>query len=271
MSDAEGGDKTKSEIAPEEAVEETPAEPGADAEGEAVPAEDANRDAPVEEDKPYVPLTFHDPMELSFIAPLPYEITLRSIPNINETRSIWNNGVNELQNVFNQIISKMNMEFDAKVIEFDSVSSKIQSNHEFLIDWYQKMQRKLNEKNDMILLERQKLEAEKDEIRGLVKMDNEVIALNVGGTHHLMTNRDILTLCEGSILEKMFNGMHDNELKKVDEEVFLDRDGKTFLNLVNYLRNDREVFPDFMDHNDEIQFLKELDFWQVPTKYANTK
>jgi hypothetical protein len=35
--------------------------------------------------------------------------------------------------------------------------------------------------------------------------------------------------------------------------------------LVNYLRNNREVFPEFMDRNDEIHFFKELDFWKVPT------
>ena len=128
------------------------------------------------------------------------------------------------------------------------------------------MQQKLNDKNDMILLERQQWEKEKDEIKGLVNLDSEVVSLNVGGTHHLKTERDVLRLVKGSILEKMFNGM--NELKEIDGEVFLDRDGSTFLNLVNYLRNDREVFPDFMDHNDERQFLKELEFWKVPTKYG---
>lgn len=62
----------------------------------------------------------------------------------------------------------------------------------------------------------------------------------------------------------MFNGMH--ELKKIDDSVFLDRDGKTFQYLVNYLRNDRTVFPEFMDKNDEIHFFKELDFWKVPVR-----
>ena len=74
----------------------------------------------------------------------------------------------------------------------------------------------------------------------------------------MMTERDVLRLCPGSTLEKMFSGMH--ELKKIDDEVFLDRDGKTFQYLVNYLRNDREVLPEFMDRNDEIHFFKELDF-----------
>jgi hypothetical protein len=36
-----------------------------------------------------------------------------------------------------------------------------------------------------------------------------------------------------------------HELKIIDDEVFLDRDGKTFEALVNYLRNDRKVFPEF--------------------------
>lgn len=42
----------------------------------------------------------------------------------------------------------------------------------------------------------------------------------------MMTERDVLRLVPGSTLEKMFSGLH--ELKKIDEEVFLDRDGRTF-------------------------------------------
>jgi len=57
----------------------------------------------------------------------------------------------------------------------------------------------------------------------MVDMESEVIPLNVGGTHHLMTERAVLTLCKGSVLDAMFNGMH--ELKKINDEVFLDRDG----------------------------------------------
>ena len=60
----------------------------------------------------------------------------------------------------------------------------------------------------------------------------------------------------------MFSGLH--ELKVIDNQVFLDRDGKAFQHLVNYLRNDRELLPEFNDPNDENQFYKELDFWKVP-------
>lgn len=126
------------------------------------------------------------------------------------------------------------------------------------------MQARLNAKHDKILAERDQWEKDKELMASLVKLDSEVVALNVGGTHHMMTERDVLRLCPGSILERMFNGLH--ELKKIEGEVFLDRDGKTFQYLVNYLRNDREVFPEFMDRNDEIHFFKELDFWKVPVK-----
>lgn len=54
-----------------------------------------------------------------------------------------------------------------------------------------------------------------------------------------------------------------HQLKKVDDEVFLDRDGKTFEALVNYLRNERKVFPEFVNRNDENHFYKELHYWGI--------
>ena len=99
-------------------------------------------------------------------------------------------------------------------------------------------------------------------------MDSEVVSLNVGGTHHMMTETKVLQSCPDSILAKMFSGEHN--LKKVgpedDQKIFLDRDGRTFQHLVNYLRNERDTWPEFVDPNDEVQFLKELDWWKVPTK-----
>jgi hypothetical protein len=89
--------------------------------------------------------------------------------------------------------------------------------------YYADMRSRLNEKHQRILSEKTIWESQVADVKEIVKLDSEVIALNVGGTHHLMTERDVLRLCPGSDLEKMFNGMH--ELKKINEEVFLDRDG----------------------------------------------
>ncbi len=54
-----------------------------------------------------------------------------------------------------------------------------------------------------------------------------------------------------------------HQLKKLGEEIFLDRDGKIFEILINYLRNGRQIFPSFTDLNMEILFLKELHFWGI--------
>lgn len=54
-----------------------------------------------------------------------------------------------------------------------------------------------------------------------------------------------------------------HELKKINDEVFLDRDGRTFNDVINYLRNDRKVYPEFFDKNQEHLFIKELHYWGI--------
>jgi hypothetical protein len=127
--------------------------------------------------------------------------------------------------------------FEDKTLEYETVRQQLVTNHDFLNRYYLDMQRKLNEKHASIQKERDAWEKDKQMIKDMVNLDSEVVALNVGGTHLMMTERDILRQVPGSTLEKMFNGMHD--LKKIDDKVFLDRDGRTFQYLVNYLRNDR--------------------------------
>lgn len=60
-----------------------------------------------------------------------------------------------------------------------------------------------------------------------------------------------------------------HELKKIDEEIFLDRDGQAFETLVNYLRNDRKVFPEFSDKNSENQFYKEMHYWGIDAEHKD--
>jgi hypothetical protein len=90
----------------------------------------------------------------------------------------------------------MNLEFEAKTVEFDSVRGKIVTNHEFLQQWYKDMQKKLMDMSDALNKARAEFEKDKLEMKNMVNMDGEVVPLNVGGTHHLMTERDVLTLCK---------------------------------------------------------------------------
>ena len=125
----------------------------------------------------------------------------------------------------------------------------------------------MNEKYGLIKIEKDKWETEKEEIKNLAKVDMEVVSLNIGGTHHIQTDKQVLTLCEGSNLAKIFSGMH--EVKKIDDEIFLDRDGQAFETLVNYLRNDRKVFPEFNDKNSENMFYKELNYWGIDAEHRD--
>jgi len=54
------------------------------------------------------------------------------------------------------------------------------------------MQALLNEKYASIKVERDAWEAEKEDIRKLVKYDSEIVSLNIGGTTHLQTEKEVL-------------------------------------------------------------------------------
>jgi hypothetical protein len=129
------------------------------------------------------------------------------------------------------------------------------------------MQNHLNDKYASIKIEKDAWEVEKEEIKTLYKYDSEIVSINIGGTTHIQTEKDVLCSVDGSTLAKLFSDMH--ELKKVNEEVFLDRDGETFETLVNYLRNDRKVFPEFNDKNSENMFYKEMHYWGIDQHMKN--
>jgi hypothetical protein len=63
--------------------------------------------------------------------------------------------------------------------------------------------------------------------------------LNIGGTHELMTTNQVLCegFAKGSNLEKTFGPEGVENLSRIGDKIFIDRDGKTFELLINYLRN----------------------------------
>lgn len=67
------------------------------------------------------PLTFEDPLELDFLRKMPNEVTMASIPRMNELRSVWRSGMQEVESAFQELISKINTAFEGKLVEFDKV------------------------------------------------------------------------------------------------------------------------------------------------------
>ena len=96
----------------------------------------------------------------------------------------------------------------------------------------------------------------------VMKFSGGTVWLDVGGTHQLKTGVDVLCSVEGSLMAKMFSGRH--ELRQ-DEAgtIFIDRDGETFLTLVNYLRNGRKDLPAFENIAKYKLFEEELEFWTM--------
>jgi hypothetical protein len=197
--------------------------------------------------------------ELDFVIDWPYPLEVEYMSKVAEVRALWRGGVIDL--------NKINDEFGAIADEFEKIRRQLIANHEYLLSWYKRMVLDLESKKALVVADRKDFEDEKKIIADLVQMDSEIVSLNVGGTHHMMTETKVLQSCSDSILAKMFSG--DHMLKRVgpedDQKIFLDRDGRTFQHLVNYLRNERQTWPEFVDPNDEVQFLKELDWWKVPT------
>ena len=81
----------------------------------------------------------------------------------------------------------------------------------------------------------------------LMKESLTSVKLNVGG-HHFTTSLQTLTKDPNSRLAAMFSGEHDKT-----GPIFLDRDGKHFRFILNYLRNGELVLPD------DAKFVKELE------------
>ena len=116
--EGEGEDSVK-----EEDAENKTHEPGAD----------VNQEDNTDPLTGYKPLTFHDPMELSFLADMPYTMTHLTMPDLTSIRSTWRGGITELETIFMQMLSKMNLEFEAKCVEFDRMRDMLAANHAFLL------------------------------------------------------------------------------------------------------------------------------------------
>ena len=76
----------------------------------------------------------------------------------------------------------------------------------------------------------------------------------------ITTTRSTLCSVKDSTLAAMFSGRH--QLSIHNGRVFIDRDGETFCQVIQFLRNGR--VPMFDNKLRETAFYEELDYWQIP-------
>ena len=112
--------------------------------------------------------------------------------------------------------------------------------------------------------ELEKLEKEKNELKHLFKLyngvsENDILELNIGGTHEITTTRATLTKYKNSALAVFFSGQSPPPM--LGDKIFIDREGEQFINLVNFLRTGK--FPIMKNKEDENKFKDELNFWKI--------
>ena len=90
--------------------------------------------------------------------------------------------------------------------------------------------------------------------------NSEIIDLDIGGTELVTTTKATLTQYPESVLAAMFSGRY--ELPIHNGRVFIDRNGKGFSLLLQYLRNKK--IPYFDNDIDKQYFLDEIDYWNIP-------
>ena len=65
--------------------------------------------------------------------------------------------------------------------------------------------------------------------------ESQIVDLDIGGTHKVSTTLSTLTSVSDSALAAMFSGRHKLTVHK--DRVFVDREGESFVNMLNYLSN----------------------------------
>lgn len=90
----------------------------------------------------------------------------------------------------------------------------------------------------------------------------EIVDLDVGGTHKITTTRQTLTSVKESSLAAMFSGRF--KLNIHNGRIFIDRDGEAFTHMLNFLRTKK--VPIFTNQHLENAFYDELDYWMIPTE-----
>ena len=96
----------------------------------------------------------------------------------------------------------------------------------------------------------EKLYKEIDNLKQISFEEDELVLLDVGGTHQYTVKRSLLCLVPNSKLSIFFQ----NDIvikKKINDRIFLDRNGKVFGFVLDYLRSNREIKMVFEDKNKE--------------------
>ncbi|CAH3188931.1 unnamed protein product, partial [Porites lobata] len=126
-------------------------------------------------------------------------------------------------------------------------------------------QKLTDEAHDLLKQDLEKVREEKSNFEEMTKTLNQVhfastVKLNVGGKIY-KTTLNTLRKDPDSMLCAMFSGRFEVKADEEDGAYFIDRDGKLFRHILNYLRNGEFCCPE--DRKIQQDLLSEAKFYQV--------
>ncbi|KAL3148506.1 hypothetical protein ABBQ38_013947 [Trebouxia sp. C0009 RCD-2024] len=152
------------------------------------------------------------------------------------------------------------MRMDAAVEQFRSGTSTFQQQLEALIQSVTAERAQLAESTEKLKAEREAYEQEKHRV-SQVFSGNEQVVLNVGGVKFTTTQLTLQNAPAPSLFAAMFSGRHT---LKADQNghYFIDRDGRHFHDILNYLRDGMLNYPpDGSDHKYLLELRAEAEYY----------
>ena len=93
----------------------------------------------------------------------------------------------------------------------------------------------------------------------------DIINIDIRGKQQITTTKQTLMKFPNSSLSKFISNKlssQNNSNNNLEKKIVIEREPKNFVNLINYLRNDK--LPNFKDDKEYQNFLDELEYWEIP-------
>ena len=189
---------------------------------------------------------------------------------INQIPDYFSQNIEQFNNNLNDDLSDSgygNRTFETNLDEiYESLTFFISTEKSKILQEKENLSKEIKQFIDFKRTEEDKIKKEKQkwEISNIIAnnlwSNNDIIKILLNnGKQQILTTKQTLLKYQNSDLYQYITNVLKNSEKK---EIKIERDTKSFLNLISYLRNDK--MPNFKEDKEYQNFLDELKYWQIP-------
>lgn len=157
--------------------------------------------------------------------------------------------------------------------EVIKVYKTLEDNQKKIAGFHKSKKTGLEKVRDELMKDKSAWDKAKEQLNRASRPDTELAKFNIGGTHEAQVMIATLNNEKDSFLGKMFmSGDQYKPLVQEDGRIFIDRDGESFMHIINYLRDGKKTLPEFRGMRERKLFFRELDYWQIkahPTHFVD--